>query len=359
MKKQMAILLTSLMLLTGCSSEPQTETTAPPTATTAPTIQAETEPETTYETEPQAVQGPIHPLTGEALSQPYSEIRPYAVMTNNIWVAQPQCGLSQAEIVYEALAEGGVTRMMVLYSDLTTDVSMGSIRSLRPYYLSIARAYDAIVLHAGGSEQAYSDLETTGWDHIDGVNGPNSGSYYYRVQARIDNAGYEHSMFIDGLDAIAYAQEQGCRAYHEDTWTPFTFTDEPLSTGETAENVAVFFRGKETTFTYDPETNLYAGAQYDKPWADGNNDQVLTFRNLLILFAETETVDDYGRLAIDLVGTGTGYHIRDGKYIPIHWSREQEDAPFTYTLEDGTPLDLGVGKTYVGIVPPDSPPEFG
>ena len=75
--------------------------------------------------------------------------------------------------------------------------------------------------------------------------------------------------------------------------------------------------------------------------------------------AETKTVDDYGRLAVTLLGSGQGYYIRDGRCIPITWSRDAEDAPFRYTTQGGEPLELGAGKTYVAITPPESPLELG
>ena len=366
MKKISALLLCLVLLLCACSKpveEPSTEATVSTEAPTeAPTTQ-QTEPATESVTEPvtEPVNLFVSPLTGLPMETEYDQLRPSAVMINNIRGAMPQCGTSNADVIYEVLAEGGITRMMAIFSNLEGDTPLGSIRSLRPYYLSIARSYDAIVVHAGGSEQAYSDLETTGWDHIDGVRGANSGSYYYRVQARIDSAGYEHSLFINMEDAVDYARYEDCREYHEDFPAPFTFTDAPLTEGEVAEQVAVSFRsgGKETSFTYDPETGLYTGAQYGEVWADGNDGTELTFRNLLVLYAETKTVDDYGRLAVTLLGSGQGYYIRDGRCIPITWSRDAEDAPFRYTTQGGEPLELGAGKTYVAITPPESPLELG
>lgn len=365
MKKLIFPALCLALLLCACGKEPEpVETTIAATQpqTTAPTeTVAQTQPVVTTEpvTEP-VVQKNAEPLTGLPLDQAYDGSRPYAVMINNIRVAMPQCGTSQADVIYEVLAEGGITRMMAIFSHMDSETPIGSIRSLRPYYLSIARSYDAIMVHAGGSEQAYSDLETSGWDHIDGVRGGNSGSYYYRVQSRIDSAGYEHSLFLDMDDAVAYAQYEGCRETHESFTPPFAFTDEALTEGETAEDITVFFRsgGKETSFTYHPDTGLYTGAQYGQVWADGNDDTELSFRNILVLYAETETVDSDGRLAVKLLGTNDGYYIRDGKCIPITWSRDQEETPFRYTTASGAELELAPGKTYIAVVPTGSPVEM-
>ena len=75
------------------------------------------------------------------------------------------------------------------------------------------------------------------------------------------------------------------------------------------------------------------------------------FSNLLILSADMKTVDSYGRLAVDLIGSGTGYFVTGGKYVPIKWARSDINSCFTYTLEDGTALNLSRGTTYVGVIP--------
>ena len=163
MKKQLAAGLACLLLLTGCAKSPATEDTTPTLPETTPVTSAPTAAPETVPPETEKAPSYVNPLTGEALSAPYDESRPYAVMINNIQVAMPQCGTSHADIMYEVLAEGGITRMMAIFSNLEGETPLGSIRSLRPYYLSIARSYDAIMVHAGASEGAYADLASTGW----------------------------------------------------------------------------------------------------------------------------------------------------------------------------------------------------
>ena len=119
--------------------------------------------------------------------------------------------------------------------------------------------------------------------------------------------------------------------------------------------MTVHFRtSKETSFTYDPDAGLYSGFQYGEDWADGNDGTVQTFRNILVLYAETQTIDDTGRLAIDLVGEGEGYLIRDGKCVAITWSREEEDAPFIYHLPDGTEAALVPAEPMWPLPPPEA-----
>ena len=103
--------------------------------------------------------------------------------------------------------------------------------------------------------------------------------------------------------------------------------------------------------TYNPDNNLYAAAQYDRSHIDGNNGEVIQYRNVLCLYTEQWQQFDgtYARSFYALTGEGNGHFACGGKIIPIRWSRESLNDPFVYTLEDGTPLTLGVGTTYVGI----------
>lgn len=98
-----------------------------------------------------------------------SKTRPYAVMINNHAKARiNHAGLDDAYIVYEAIAEGGLTRLMAIFKDKDTD-RIGSVRSSRPYFLDYALENDAIYVHFGGSSQALSDIKTLDIDNIDGM----------------------------------------------------------------------------------------------------------------------------------------------------------------------------------------------
>lgn len=125
MKKQLAAGLACLLLLTGCAKSPATEDTTPTLPETTPVTSAPTAAPETVPPETEKAPSYVNPLTGEALSAPYDESRPYAVMINNIQVAMPQCGTSHADIMYEVLAEGGITRMMAIFSNLEGETPLG------------------------------------------------------------------------------------------------------------------------------------------------------------------------------------------------------------------------------------------
>jgi hypothetical protein len=150
-----ALLLAILLLLPGCGGKKNDDVEAEAPVTLPPDITTNLPDDTEEDVEPtEEPSAPLYTngLTGEAIDEP-SNLRPYAVMINNIKVALPHCGVSKADIIYEVLVEG-TTRMMAIFSDISDAGALGSMRSIRPYFIELARSYDAIVVHAGGSEQA-------------------------------------------------------------------------------------------------------------------------------------------------------------------------------------------------------------
>ena len=372
--KRLLICLLLLGMLSGCGEAPPAdtsaaatvstqETTLPPETTSAPetTVLPETEsvPETTVppETEPEILR---HPLTGVPLETPIP-YRPVAVVINNISAAQPLHGIGAADILFEHIAEGGgtVTRMLAVFTDLENAGVIGSVRSARTYLLDLARSVAAPLVHVGQSIHAQRDFDTYGYPHYNQFQYP---KYFYRDQARL-NAGYstEHTMMIRGEKLLQGLLDSGFDlSLPGEPYFGWQFSEDTRVAGNAAKEIVLRFynpSGKTTTLSYNATTGMYTGRQQWKgkqaAIADGNTGDVVAFRNVLILKAETYT-DGYHEFAT-LHGEGTGYFALDGQYVPIRWSRETTYEPFRLTLADGTPLVLGVGKTYVGVIPIQSP----
>ena len=354
--KRMFALILAVMLLCACAAKPA-ETTAPPT-TAAPTETTVPEttapPETTVPptTEPAPVD--VNPLTGEAL-EAVNDSRPVAIMINNLSKAVPQCGISQADIIYEIVAEGSVTRFMAIFSDLSEVGVIGPVRSVRPYFYRVAQHYGAILSSAGGSDEAIDLIKKEGYNYLNGIAG--AGNAFYRDQWRRENRGFEHSLMTTGEKLLASAEKHGFDTTMENIDYGFNFTDEPFTSDYHACEVIVWFynNGKKTTFDYDEETGLYVMSQHGATAVDGNDDSPLCFRNVVILEADTHVKDKKGHLETQMTGTGPGWYIRDEFMIPITWSRESNSDHYVYTDEAGNPVSFGVGKTYVAIVPDGSP----
>ena len=358
MKRMFALILAVSLLLCACGSKPA-ETTAPPETTVPPTTvpvttapPETTVPPTTEATEPPPVD--TNPLTGEAL-EAVDDSRPYAIMINNTSKAVPQCGISQADMIYEIVAEGSVTRFMAIFLDLSDVDVIGPVRSVRPYFYQVARHYGAILSSAGGSDEAISLIKKDGYNHLDGIAG--AGSYFYRDQWRRENKGYEHSLMTTGEKLAAAAEKRSFATTMEDVDYGFHFTDEAMTAGETADQITVWFYsgGKKTVMNYDETTGLYTMYQHGADSVDANDNSPIRFRNIVVLEADTHVKDKKGHLETQMTGTGKGWYARDGRVVPITWSRESSSAKYVYTDAEGTPISFGIGKTYVAIVPDGSP----
>lgn len=352
MKRIFSLLCAALMLfpLSACGrgGEPTVSSPAPAASDNAPAVSEEPEP---------YVPSGTNPLTGLPMEPEYENLRPVAVMLNNLKAAQPQLGTSLADIIYEVPAEGGITRMMALYQTLEGESVgvLGSIRSSRPYYIELALGHDALYVHAGGSPDAYSDIAAWGVDNMDGVNGGSDAKIFWRDAERRKAMGYEHSMLTSGENILGYLAADHFRTEHKSNYTygqKFVDDGTPLN-GETAEHVSVkFSKYKTGTFDYDAAGGKYLVGQYGKEYVDGNTGEQVEVTNLLVLKTAISVIsgDTYGRLAVKTTGEGDGAYFCGGKTIPIRWSRTGRNSPFVYTTMGNIPLNLGKGNSYVCII---------
>ena len=361
MKRFTCLFIALCLLLAACGSKPVEEAPAPSTAapTEAPTTEATqpptteaTEPETEPETEPTEPPVPVHPLTGEPLEEAYTG-RPLAFSLNNISACLPQYGMDAADWMFEVETEGGITRCMCIVTDPTKLDTAGPIRSSRTYFLNLSVSYNAPLFHCGGSQynndNMYSSTESLpGWDHIDQHA---NDKYFYRESSRNGIYAFEHTLFTTG-ERMAQAMED--KGFNVTSGEPvsygYQFSDQVELDGQNGSSIDITFLGsKRTTMKYDAEAGLYEAYQYGGDWIEGSTGENITFRNVLVVLAE-QSKNSKGRSFYDMDGTGDGYFAVDGKMIPIQWHHNGVDGPFQFTMMDGTPITLGVGRTYCAIV---------
>lgn len=315
---------------------------------------------------PTPYRGPRNPLTGEPMDGEEADLRPVAVMLNNLEQAMPQLGQSQADIIYEVLAEGGITRMLGVYQSVEGLGTVGSIRSARPYYIELALGHDALFLHAGGSEDAYSALRAWGVDHFDSVRGPYLGAspesnMMWRDAARRRENGLEHSVVATGTSIERFLPEQVRRVHESSYQDPQTFVDDGTPAGGAqAEIITVPYSYYKTgVFLYDPESGDYLVEEYGEPYIDGNTGGQVAVTNVLILATDCRyTGDSLGHMEVEIVGEGEGWFACGGRVIPIKWRKKDRESPIEYAAESGKPLALGRGNRYVNIVPLDAAVTF-
>lgn len=357
MKRTVTLLIVVCLLLCACGPTYEVPY-ASTTEATAGTTEAATD-ATTEATEPPVLYR--SPLTGEPLDALYTA-RPVAVVINNIKAALPQFGISNADMIYEFETEGGITRLLAIFSDLSDIGSIGPVRSARTYFSNVAVSYDIPLVHCGGSRTALAAMydktnKLSNWEHIDQAY---NGDYFFRdTERRQQGYALEHTLFTTGemLTEVLAAKKYN-KTYENGVDYGLLFADEPGITGEAANKVTVTFRGKKTTtLTYSADTGLYKASQYNQNHVDAGSGETLAYRNVLVLASKQTRASDgkYTRSYYDLIGEGEGYFACNGQIVPIKWSRSKVTEKFVYTLADGTPLTLGVGKTYVGVVDVKAP----
>ena len=323
----------------------------------APEVESKSEQEETPAVE---VPSGINPLTGLPMESEYENDRPVAIMFNNLPRALPQLGISLADIIYEIPAEGAVTRMVGVFQTVDGIGDLGSIRSTRPYYLEVALGHDAVLVHAGGSPDAYDKIPDWGVNNVDGVRGVSSQTAFWRDAGRKKTMGYEHSLLTSGELIKKYIASARYPTEHAESYQyAQSFADEAvMPSAATAETVRLaFYKNKSSIFEYDAAAKRYKVSQvHDKTdaYIDGNTGEQVAATNVLVLETDIRAIagDTEGRLEVRMTGEGKGTYFCGGKYIPIRWSKADRNSPYVYTLTDGTPLTMARGVSYVCIMDP-------
>ena len=335
------------------STQPET-TTAPVTSapeTTLPPETTETEPETTAEPEPDPI---VNPLTGEKSDIDFGNRRPVAIMINIIKEATPQEGVSYADVMYECIVEGSYTRLMMLVMDYENLPVVGSVRSSREYYLDFAANHDAIYIHAGGSDQAYTEMAQRKVDHLDGVNMYIPGMFY-RDSWRQQNMGFEHSLMTDGKKIAAGIEYVKCRTELVDDFdSPLDFIKPgavitPKNPGTYLQ--VTYHAGHKPFFKYNEDEGVYYRWQFkgDKH-IDNTANKQLSFTNVIVLYLPTvNTNDAKGHKDVETVGSGDGYYFTMGGYEEITWKKSGVDSPIKLYDTDGNELMINRGKTFFQV----------
>ncbi len=301
--------------------------------------------------------GYVNPLTGLPADKNFAGLRPAAIMVNNIPVSCPQEGISQADVIYECLVEGGYTRLMMLSMDYPSLDRVGSVRSTRTYYLDIAEDYDAILVHAGASTYAFDAMEERGTLTLNETNMYLPGSFY-RDQNRMKKMGYEHSLMTTGEGIVTGINFKKYRSTTDVNFNyPVDFVDygKTVSFDSVAEHVHIPLSHMQTTdFVYDAESEKYLRYQFSgKEHIDGSTGDILSFDNLILYFCNTGAIsgDAKYRIDIETVGSGSGYYVTKGTYTPITWEKTAYNAPTRFYGADGEPLLLNTGNTFVTVCP--------
>ena len=345
--------------------EPPAISESPPPAspTASPTLTPEPDPDPDPDPDVEPDTGFRNPLTGLQTEEDISARRPLAIVINNHRDSLPQNGVSKADIIYEYLVEGGSTRMLALYQDVSDVGVIGSVRSARHYTVDLVQSYDAIFIFAGWSPQAQEAVRTRNIDYFDDVSGVGT-EIFYRDPNRRATMSSEHTLVTSGARITQHLPNRTFRKDHDEGYLRnLSFIEDGTpDSGEKALEFTVRFGpgSKSTAFSFSDETGLYNLRQQGSAYIDGNDRSQVAVTNVLILEMATAGIpgDGEGRLNITTIGSGDGYYACGGVYVSIKWSREDATSQFRYTLADGSELILGRGKTYICLIRPTGTVEF-
>lgn len=326
------VLLFTSCVLTSCGKKEEITTTVPVANTETTTAPAPKD---------------INPLTGEpGLAESAQGKRPVAVVVENTPAARPQWGLCSPDIVVEGLVEGGITRMLWLYSDISLLEKAGPTRSARNNYIEVAEGFDAVYVHLGGSKHAYKLMDNDpSIDHIDGLK---SDGYFSRDRSR--NVAIEHTAYTTGEWILKAISDKNIRSEIKPEYeNPFKFSSEKRSLSQPCTTVtAKFSSNYKHTFEYNANDGLYYNKMNSSPMLDDNGKQMCV-SNVIIIYCNVTYYDT--KYAEWNLTKGTGVYISNGTYENITWKKGSTHDMLKLYSADGSELELNTGKSWIGFVP--------
>jgi hypothetical protein len=281
----------------------------------------------------------VSPFTGLPISQNYYK-RAVAVSIENSPAARPQSGLGEAEIVYEFMLEGGITRFLAIYWPEVPE-KIGPIRSARPALIKTAQSYEALFLHAGASPDGFELLQEENVLHLDQI-------YQSRYFWRSSKRRAPHNLYSGKKPLNNYLNNLSEKEYPEQ----FNFlTASVVSDFKKAENISIDYWGSyEVLYEYNSLGNNYLRFlnSKDNPHLLENGEQ-LKVKNIIVQHVETSTKDSQGRQDIDLESGGKMKLFRDGLLIEGSWENNKGDI--TYFNAAGEQIKINPGQTWIQVVP--------
>lgn len=287
------------------------------------------------------------PLTGVEVDNALAERPVTGVMIENSIDARPQSGLQEAGIVYEAIAEGGITRFLALFQEAKPG-NIGPIRSARPYYVSWVAGYDARYVHSGGSGEALALIQTLGVKDMD------HGKYGERVASRVSYRYAPHNVYtsMDRIDSLG--NELG---YTSSNFTPFARkADEKPTTESPATASRIDFNissaNYNTYYTYVAASNSYLRFMGGQAHSDQDSGKQITPKVIVALYMSYGIHPDGIHSAYGNVGSGEAHIFQDGKFISATWSKPSDKASVELKDAKGKAIKLNAGQTWITAIQP-------
>lgn len=283
------------------------------------------------------------PLTGVQVKDETATRAPVtAIMIENSPDARPQSGLKNSGVVFEAIAEGGITRFLALYQQEKPSL-VGPVRSVRMYYVDWLAAFNASVAHVGGSAAALAEVRNGNYRDIDQFF--NSASYWRATDRYAPHNVYTNFERLDALNAK--------KGFTESKFTGFTRIDgapvkEPNAT---SINIKISSPLYNSTYTYDATTNTYARSEGGVKHMDREDGQITPSVVIAMRVDEKTVLEDGYRQSITAIGSGDATIFQNGTAVNVTWTKSSRTSQIKFTDAVGKDVPLVRGQTWISAVP--------
>jgi hypothetical protein len=301
-------------------------------------------PKTTVKPVPKAPTTVPSALSGLPVDPTVNQRPVTGVMIENSQAARPQSGLGQgqASVVFEAIAEGGITRFLALFQD-TAPENVGPIRSARPYYEQWALGFDASYAHVGGSPEALADIKAWGVKDLDQFH--NSGSYH-----RIASREAPHNVYT-GIPTLN--QLEASKGYTTSNYKGFVRKPAESPSKQVAArtiNIAISGPVYNVHYDYNPATNSYNRSEGGAPHIDANTNAQISPKVVITLAMPYAIMADGYHSAYNTIGSGQATIFQDGIVTVGQWNKPSANEQFIFTDSAGKTIPLNPGQTWLTAI---------
>lgn len=282
-------------------------------------------------------------LTGEEIENEADKLSPVtAIMIENSPDARPQSGLKDAGVVYEAIAEGGITRFLAIYQNKDTKL-IGPVRSLRMYYVDWLAPYNASVAHVGGSRSALNEIRNGNYRDIDEFSYTNT---YWRATDRYA----PHNVYtsFEKIDAL-----NETKGFTKSDFKAFPRVDGEPADQPTATKVQINFSSPayNTAYTYDKKNNHYLRSLGGVAHTDRENGRITPSVVIALRVQMQHVMEDGYREHIVTTGSGKAVLFQNGTAEEVTWHKTNRSSPLRITDSQGKDIPLVRGQTWIAAVP--------
>ena len=268
----------------------------------------------------------------------------FAVVIDNHPDSRPQIGTAAAPLVYEVPVEGGMTRLLAMFPLEAVPVKIGPVRSLRPYMTDLAAAYNAVLMHVGGSPEALRLVKTAS---VLDVNEFYRGWYFFRDSSRARPHNVESTFEL--MKKILDEQKVLVPA----KFASWSYVDAAEITGVTLENgIKIPFGALTAGWEYEPAREKF-GRTVDGALESDASGTRLEAANVIVMLVKSKVIDNEGRLKVQIISDGEAVIFSAGKMRKGKWIKQSAETREQFVDEKGVPISLARGATWVEVVPAD------